>query len=79
MRNCYLEQRPRSAAKWDAIVGQTDPAEALYKRLLSDAKFLNKGEFAHALAARIEDNEVFTCPSYIEEAILKTLQSCHVA
>ena len=69
----YLKQHPRSQEKWAAIAGAEKPAEALYRKLRKDKKFISKGEFAHDIAIAIRDGRDFTVPSYLEAAITKLL------
>jgi len=69
LRAAYLSQHPRSAAKWDAIARDGDPAGALYKALREKQPFVAKGQFAHDVAQQISDNVAFICPDYLDRAI----------
>jgi putative ATP-dependent endonuclease of OLD family len=69
LRAVFLAQKPRSKSRWQSFVDAADPAEAFYQRLRSSSAFLTKGQFAHDLAAEIEDGSVFNCPAYLAGAI----------
>jgi putative ATP-dependent endonuclease of the OLD family len=73
VRAAYLRQHPRSAGKWDEIATSADPAEALYRKLRTDKKFISKGEFAHDVAVAIQDGKPFVVPGYLREAITGAL------
>ena len=73
VRTAYLRQHPRSAAKWDEIATAANPAEALYRKLRTDKKFISKGEFAHDVAVAVQDGEPFVVPGYLREAITGAL------
>lgn len=73
LERCFLDQRPRSKAKWDGIVAAANPAEALYRKLRSNSKYLGKGEFAHGIALALEDGGQFECPDYLRQGILKAV------
>ena len=57
IREAYLKQHPRSRAKWDEIRGAANPAEALYRKLSDDKRFISKGEFAHDVAIAIQHGQ----------------------
>jgi putative ATP-dependent endonuclease of the OLD family len=69
LRAAYLEQHPKSDAKWDEIATAKNPAAALHDRLRSEKAFIGKGEFAHNLAMRILEGSTFQPPAYIVEAV----------
>jgi putative ATP-dependent endonuclease of OLD family len=73
IREAYLKQHPRSARKWDEIVAAANPAEALYRKLRKDKKFISKGEFAHNVAVAVQDGRPFVVPDYLREAITEAL------
>lgn len=69
LREVFLAQKPRSKSRWQSFVETDDPADAFYQRLRSSSGFITKGQFAHDLAARIEQGAVFSCPEYLSGAI----------
>lgn len=69
IKETYLKQHPRSQEKWAPIGGAEKPAEALYRKLRQDKKFISKGEFAHDLALAVRDGRDFAVPEYLEMAI----------
>jgi putative ATP-dependent endonuclease of OLD family len=73
LRASYLKQHPRSAARWDEIAGDANPAEALYRKLGEDKRFISKGEFAHDVAISIQQGEAFAVPAYLRNAIIGVL------
>jgi putative ATP-dependent endonuclease of OLD family len=73
IRETYLKQHPRSAHKWDEVTSAANPAEALYRKLRADKKFISKGEFAHDLAVAVQDGKPFAVPSYLQQAITAAL------
>jgi putative ATP-dependent endonuclease of OLD family len=66
-------QRPRSAKKWQAIVGSDDPAQAMYAKLRTTKKWISKGQFAHDVALLISKGASFTCPDYLDAAIRRVV------
>lgn len=73
VRAAYLKQHRKSAEKIDQIIGQANRAEALYRKLRTDKKFISKGEFAHDVALYIRDGRPFTVPPYLRTAITSVL------
>lgn len=73
LKEAYLSQHPRSEAKWDAIAGADDPADALYQTLRGKRRFIAKGQFAHDVARLITDGAGFMCPGYLERAIRRII------
>lgn len=70
LKACYLKQRPRSAKNWTAIASSDNPAEAFYRKLRANSKYIGKGEFAHDVALAIEKGAPqFKCPGYLRLAI----------
>jgi putative ATP-dependent endonuclease of OLD family len=69
IRGAYLRQHPRSEHKWNEITAAANPAEALYRKLGDDKRFISKGEFAHDVALAIQDGQEFAVPSYLRQAI----------
>lgn len=69
LRGVFLDQKPRSKSRWQSFVDAADPAEAFYQRLRSSSGFITKGQFAHDLAAQIEQGAVFSCPAYLAGAV----------
>jgi putative ATP-dependent endonuclease of OLD family len=69
LREAYLKQHPRSAGKWDAIADAANPAEALYRELRTDKRFISKGEFAHDVAIAVQQGKSFAVPAYLLRAI----------
>jgi putative ATP-dependent endonuclease of OLD family len=74
----YLAQRPGSFHHWAAIMADSDPRAVFYKNLRR-RDFLSKGEFAHTVAAAIDDGQQFACPSYLEKALEDVLNASHPA
>jgi putative ATP-dependent endonuclease of OLD family len=74
LRDAYLRQHPRSAAKWQAIAGASDPARELYLKLRGDKDFISKGEFAHDIALAIRDGRSFDVPPYLRRAVSDVLE-----
>jgi putative ATP-dependent endonuclease of OLD family len=62
-------QRPRSGKQWQAIVCDSDPAQAMYVKLRTTKGWISKGQFAHDVAALISTGACFVCPTYLEVAI----------
>jgi putative ATP-dependent endonuclease of the OLD family len=73
LREAYLRQHSRSAAKWDEIAGDANPPEALYRKLSEDKRFVSKGEFAHDVAIAIQEGQAFAVPAYLRDAITGVL------
>jgi putative ATP-dependent endonuclease of OLD family len=73
VRNAYLKQHSRSRQKWDEIVAAANPAEALYRKLRADKRFISKGEFAHDIAIAIQAGQDFNVPAYLRKAITSVL------
>lgn len=69
LREVFLAQKPRSKSRWQSFVDAPDPAAAFYQRLRATSGFIAKGQFAHDLAARIEQGAGFACPPYLSGAI----------
>lgn len=76
LRDVFLEQHPRSAAKWDKIASATtapaDRAKNFSKALKEKELDLGKGDFAHLLADLLEDEKVeatIEVPKYLADAI----------
>jgi putative ATP-dependent endonuclease of OLD family len=69
----FRNQHPRSR-QWDAIEADDDPAEALYRKLRKDKKFISKGEFAHDVALAVQDRDPFTVPPYLRQAIMSAIE-----
>lgn len=69
LRDVFLAQKPRSKSRWQSFVDAPDPAAAFYERLRATSGFIAKGQFAHDLAAMIEQGKAFTCPPYLVGAI----------
>lgn len=69
MRKAYLDLHPRSARRWDEVAANTgdDLATAMHA-LFKDVR---KGDYAQALAAGIDNAEVFNVPTYLRQAILE--------
>ena len=67
MREAYLDLHPRSAEKWDAVVKNkgADLGTAMHALF----KDIRKGDYAQALAARIDDADAFHVPPYLSDAI----------
>lgn len=77
LRSIFMEQRPRSASKWDSIVSASDPASALYVKLSTDKRFIGKGEFAQSLAGHLQAGRDFQCPAYLRDSILCVIQEIY--
>jgi len=73
VKEAYLKQHPRSARKWHKIASVANPAEALYRELRTDKKFISKGEFAHDVAIAIQADTSFVVPGYLNQAITAAL------
>jgi putative ATP-dependent endonuclease of OLD family len=70
LRAAFIDQKPRSANTWSALVGSPSPAEAMYRKLRKNKKFLAKGQFAHDVAHHLRTtSHSFQCPDYLAEAI----------
>jgi putative ATP-dependent endonuclease of OLD family len=69
LREVFLAQKPRSKSRWQSFVDAPDPAAAFYQRLRATSGFIAKGQFAHDLAAKIEQGAGFACPPYLSGAI----------
>lgn len=74
LRVAFLKQKPRSEAKWQEFLDAAEPARAFYERLRKTKKYLGKGEFAHDLAAALDQGVPFECPPYLADAIRKSLE-----
>ena len=73
IRGAYLKQHPRSEQKWNEVRDAPNPAEALYRKLGDDKRFISKGEFAHDVALAIQDGQDFAVPPYLHQAITGVL------
>jgi putative ATP-dependent endonuclease of OLD family len=73
LKAAYLNQHPRSQAKWQRIADAANPARTLYQELRKDKDFISKGEFAHDIALAIQDGAAFVVPAYLEDAINASL------
>ena len=73
LRAAYLKQHPLSEDKWREIADAPSPAEALYRKLHDESRFVSKGEFAHDLAIAVEQGAALTVPPYLTAAITKVL------
>lgn len=73
IRGAYLKQHPRSEHKWNEIATAANPAEALYRKLGDNKRFISKGEFAHDVALAIQDGQDFAVPTYLHQAITGVL------
>lgn len=69
LKSIFLEQHPRSTAKWGSIEDAAEPAKELHAMLSTDNRLLRKGEFAQSLAGHLQGDTPFQCPSYLQEAI----------
>ncbi|HBL25405.1 MAG TPA: ATP-dependent endonuclease [Acidobacteria bacterium] len=67
LRRVYLSLHPKSEEKWDTAVAKGDNAQALAIQAIF--KITRKGDFAQILAERIDQDEAFTAPGYIADAI----------
>ncbi|MCB1258451.1 MAG: AAA family ATPase [Microthrixaceae bacterium] len=74
LREAFLSQKPRSTPTWNSFIESEDPAEAFYRRLRGNSRFLAKGQFAHELAVKIGDGAPFKCPEYLAEAIKTAIE-----
>jgi putative ATP-dependent endonuclease of OLD family len=73
LKQVYLLQHPLSGGKWTDIETSGDPAKEFHRKLATERAFIGKGEFAQELAARVVAGDAFTCPTYIEQAIVAAL------
>ena len=73
LRTAYLKQHRQSEPKWQEIAEADNPAEALYRKLHDDRRFISKGEFAHDVAIAVQSGELFAVPPYLASAITKVL------
>ena len=73
LKAAYLNQHPRSQAKWQRITDAANPARTLYLELRKDKDFVSKGEFAHDIALAIQDGAAFAVPAYLQDAINASL------
>ena len=73
LRAAYLRQHPHSEPKWQEIAGTANPAEALYRKLHDDSRFISKGEFAHDVAIAIQKGASPVVPPYLTTAITRVL------
>ena len=71
LRAAYLRQHPHSEPKWQEIAGTANPAEALYRKLHDDSRFISKGEFAHDVAIAIQKGASPVVPPYLTTAITR--------
>ena len=72
LEKIYLELHPNSKPKWQAATKGETPIEqgkTFYQALRKGEITFPKGEFAHLLAARIENREALNCPAYFSDAI----------
>jgi putative ATP-dependent endonuclease of OLD family len=67
MREAYVEIHPNSGTKWDGVVNKTGSDLAIAMHTLF--KGVRKGDYAQALAARIEGAAAFHVPAYLSDAI----------
>ncbi|MEH0692502.1 ATP-dependent nuclease [Vibrio alginolyticus] len=72
LRNSFLDIHPDSAGKWDAAVIHT--GDDLAEKMHDLFKGARKGDFAQALAERIESGEGFVVPDYLSEAIREVIK-----
>lgn len=70
----YLDQHPRSQRQWNEIIGSASPARTFYVRLRNSKSLISKGQFAHDVARRITDGQIFTCPDYLIEAVTASVR-----
>ena len=70
LRELFIQLKPRSEGRWTTEVESKAENEraAAFVKLLVDTR-VRKGDFAQALAARIDAGAVFTVPPYLSEAI----------
>jgi putative ATP-dependent endonuclease of OLD family len=73
LRDAYLKQHPQSEPKWQQLAGAVNPAEALYRTLHDDSRFISKGEFAHDVAIAIQNGTPLVVPPYLTMAITRAL------
>lgn len=73
LKSAYLDQHPRSEAKWDAVEAAASPSAELHAVLQRDAKFISKGEFAQSLARLLDEDCDFLPPGYLDGAIRRSL------
>ena len=71
--HCLFKQHRQSEPKWQEIAEADNPAEALYRKLHDDRRFISKGEFAHDVAIAVQSGELFAVPPYLASAITKVL------
>lgn len=65
----FVEQKPKSSAKWDSIASHLRPDCKFYATLKASPQIIGKGEFAHDVARLISEGKNFECPSYLQTAI----------
>jgi putative ATP-dependent endonuclease of OLD family len=70
LQSAFIAQKPRSTSTWTELVTADSPAEAMYRKLRTNSKFLAKGQFAHDLASILRSgSSSFECPGYLADAI----------
>ncbi|GAA2848142.1 ATP-dependent endonuclease [Pseudonocardia halophobica] len=70
LRAAFIAQKPRSAKTWESLIESSSPAEAMYRKLGKNKKFLIKGQFAHDVAHQLRTtSHQFECPDYLAKAI----------
>lgn len=67
MKQSYLELHSRSGTKWDEAVSHS--GDELAKKMHELFKDVRKGDYAQAMAQRIEDGASITIPGYLTNAI----------
>lgn len=73
LKEAYLKQHPQSEAHWNRIMAASNPAEAFYRKLRTNKRFISKGEFAHDVALAIDSGDGFVVPDYLRMAIRSAL------
>ena len=78
LRSAFADQHPRSLAKWDELsepdATTEQRAEAFARALGRGDLDLGKGDFAHLLAERLQDDAVrFAVPQYLQSAVRAAL------
>lgn len=70
LRAAFIAQKPRSTKAWETLIGSSSPAEAMYRKLSKNKKFIAKGQFAHDVAHQLRTtSHSFRCPDYLAKAI----------
>jgi putative ATP-dependent endonuclease of OLD family len=67
LKTVYLELHRNSEAKWKSAVAKTGDEQA--KAIQELFESTRKGDFAHILAEKITQGEVFAVPPYMKTAI----------